>query len=241
MNRQPKIAILRWEEGLVPEGLLQLETLTGNSTNQKSYPFPVRLIHVPGACVETVITHPSEELLNEMVVICKELRDKEGIRAISTSCGFNAIFQQRLAEATNIPIFSSALLQIPFVQNMIGKNRTVAVLTANKSALTKEHFYACGITDEMHVEVFGLEDAKEWSKIFEKPNEKFDIEKVEQEIVDTAQRAISKNGTIGAFVLECTDLPPFAAKISEATKLPVFDFVTMIGQVALALGEMRMY
>ena len=66
MNRQPKIAILRWEEGLVPEGLMQLEALPGNSTNRNSYPFPVRLVHVPGACVETVITHPSEKLLEDM-------------------------------------------------------------------------------------------------------------------------------------------------------------------------------
>lgn len=49
MERKPKIAILRWEEGLVPQGLMQLEELPGNSTNPKSYPFPVRMIHVPGA------------------------------------------------------------------------------------------------------------------------------------------------------------------------------------------------
>ena len=75
MNRQPKIAILRWEEGLVPEGLMQLEALPGNSTNRNSYPFPVRLVHVPGACVETVITHPSEKLLEDMITICKKLQD----------------------------------------------------------------------------------------------------------------------------------------------------------------------
>lgn len=34
MERKPKIAILRWEEGLVPQGLMQLEELPGNSTIQ---------------------------------------------------------------------------------------------------------------------------------------------------------------------------------------------------------------
>lgn len=241
MERKPKIAILRWEEGLVPEGLMQLEALPGNSTNRKSYPFPVRLIHVPGACVETVITHPSEELLARMIDICKKLRDEEGIRAISTSCGFNAIFQQRLAEETKMPIFSSSLLQVPFVQNMIGKSRTVAVLTANKGSLTKEHFHACGITDEMNVEVIGLENAKEWSKIFDKPDESFDMETVEKEIVSAAVDAVKANPSIGAFVLECTDLPPFAKKISEATGLLVFDFVTMMCHVAMTLDEIQVY
>lgn len=241
MNRQPKIAILRWEEGLVPEGLMQLEALPGNSTNRNSYPFPVRLVHVPGACVETVITHPSEKLLEDMITICKKLQEEEGIRAIATSCGFNAIFQQKLAVATKMPIFSSALLQVPLVQNLIGRERTVAILTANKSALTREHFHACGITDDMHVEVLGLEHAQEWSKIFDRPDERFDMKKVEEEIITTSKTAVLKNASIGAFVLECTDLPPFAAKISKVTGLPVFDFVTMVGHVAIALGEIRMY
>ena len=38
-----KIAILRWESGHVPQGLMQLEQLPGNSTNLASYPFPVKL------------------------------------------------------------------------------------------------------------------------------------------------------------------------------------------------------
>ncbi len=94
MERKPKIAILRWEEGLVPQGLMQLEELPGNSTNPKSYPFPVRMIHVPGACVETVNTHPSQELLENMISICKKLRDEEGI-----SRDFNELRLQRCFSA----------------------------------------------------------------------------------------------------------------------------------------------
>ena len=32
-NNKPKIAILRWEKGMVPKGLIQLEALPGKSTN----------------------------------------------------------------------------------------------------------------------------------------------------------------------------------------------------------------
>ena len=55
MQHEPKIAILRWEVGHVPEGLMQLETMPGNSTNLDSYPFPVKLVEVPGANANTVI------------------------------------------------------------------------------------------------------------------------------------------------------------------------------------------
>ncbi len=241
MEKKPKIAILRWEAGHVPEGLMQLETMPGNSTNLKSYPFPVKLVHVEGANVETIITHPSKEVLARMIKIAKTLAAEDGIQAISTSCGFNAIFQKELAEALDIPVFTSALLMVPFVQNMIGKDKTVGVITANKSALTKEHFHACGITDDMHVEVMGLENAKEWSKIFDRPDEKFDIEAVSKEIMGVAENGVAQHPEIGAIVLECTDLPPYAERIREAVNLPVFDYSSMMGFVAIALGEMKLY
>lgn len=241
MEKKAKIAILRWEQGLVPEGLMQLEAMPGNSTNPETFPFPVKLVEVPGACVETVITHPSQQLLADMIEISKGLVEKDGIKAISTSCGFNAIFQKALADALDVPVLTSSLLQVPFVQNLIGREKTVAVITANKESLTKEHFEACGITEDIHVKVFGLEDAKEWSKIFDSPDQRFDVDAVEQEILHTAEEAVKQEPSIGAIVLECTDLPPFAKKISETVGLPVFDFVSMLGYAAIALDEVNMY
>lgn len=240
MKEQAKIAILRWEQGLVPKGLMQLEAMPGNSTNPHTFPFPVRLVEVPGACVETVITHPSPKLLSDMIEIGKRLA-QDGISAITTSCGFNAVFQKELAEALTIPVFTSSLLQVPFVQNVIGREKNVAVITANKGSLTEQHMSACGITQRENVTVFGLEEAKEWSKIFEQPEEGFDVAAVEAEILQTALRAVKEIPSIGAFVLECTDLPPFSKKIAEATGLPVFDFVSMIGYAAVAMKILPMY
>jgi hypothetical protein len=39
------------------------------------------------------------------------------------------------------------------------------------------------------------------------------------------------------FVLEYTDLPPFAQTIREGTGCPVFDIVTMTNYVYHAIGE----
>lgn len=237
---ETRISILKWEEGLVPMGLMQLESLTGNSTNPDSYIFPVKFVQVPGACTETIIKNPSQEVLKRMIEIGKNL-EKEGIKAIATSCGFNAIFQQELANALSIPVFSSALLQVPFVQNLVGTKNGVAVITANKASLTKAHMQACGITDDMNVYVYGLEDAREWGKIFDEPDEAIDMEIVEHEIIDTAKKALSDHANIKAIVLECTDLPPFAQKIREVTGLPVFDFNTMANYVALGIGNISLY
>ena len=116
-----KIAILRWESGHVPQGLMQLEQLPGNSTNLASYPFPVKLVEVKGANTDTVILHPSQKLLEDMIQLAKEL-EKEGVRAITTSCGFNAIFQEALANAVDIPVFTSSLLQVPFAQALVSRS-----------------------------------------------------------------------------------------------------------------------
>lgn len=237
---QPKIAILRWETGHVPEGLMQLETMAGNSTNPASYPFPVKLVEVKGANADTVILHPSQEVLQRMISLVKDMQ-KEGIQAVTTSCGFNAIFQKALAEAVDIPVFTSSLLQVPFVQMIIGKQRAVGIVTANKGSLTREHMEACGITSDINTVVMGLEDAKEWSKIFSQPDVKFDMEAVSQEILGTVRQGVKEHPEIGAIVLECTDLPPYAAQLREELHMPVFDINSLVGHIAISLSELKLY
>ena len=56
-----------------------------------------------------------------------------------------------------------------------------------------------------------------------------------------ARRAVAENPQIGAIVLECTDLPPFAARMREELNLPVFDINSLVGHVAMSLSELRLY
>ena len=42
-------------------------------------------------------------------------------------------------------------------------------------------------------------------------------------------------------VLECTDLPPYSARIRDELGIPVFDINTMISYVALSLNEYKMF
>mgnify|MGYP001109930509 FL=1 len=88
-----KIAILRWESGHVPQGLMQLEQLPGNSTNLASYPFPVKLVEVKGANTNTVILHPSQKLLEDMIQLAKELEKK--MRQAAAELNFEEAAQLR--------------------------------------------------------------------------------------------------------------------------------------------------
>ena len=231
----PRIAVLCWEEGLVPRGLVQLETLPGNSTNPRTYPYPVRFCRIEGATTETVLENPSEKVLRNTIEASRRLV-AEGVRVVTTSCGFNAIFQNELSASVGAAVYTSSLLQVPLVRRTLGYDKKIAVVTARKSALRDEHLRAVGIEPDMNVEIFGLESCAEWNKIFAAPDEEVDLAQIEREVVGTAKRAAEEHPDIGAFVLECTDLPPFSAAIRRETGLPVHDFTTMVGLAASACG-----
>lgn len=230
------IGILCWEAGQVPRGLVQLESLKGNSTNPDSYDYPVRFCRVKGANIETILENPDRKVLARMIEAARAMV-AEGARAITTSCGFNAIFQEELADALDVPVFTSSLLQVPFVVRTLGRGGEIGVITAKKAALREDHFRAVGITSEIPVKIFGMEECPEFNKIFVAPDEDVDLNVIREEVVGTALRAIEENPKIGAFVLECTDLPPFAREIRKATGRPVFDFITLVDYVDQALRD----
>jgi hypothetical protein len=120
------------------------------------------------------------------------------------------------------------------VQNMLARQRPVGVITAKKSALTEKHLQRVGITDFNSIHVEGLEACAEWNKIFSSPAEEINIATVENDIIRLA-RSMTKRADIGAFILECTDLPPFADAIRKATGRPVFDIVTLTNYVYQAV------
>ncbi len=234
-SKTPLIGILCWEEGCVPRGLVQLEKLPGNSTNPETFEFPLKYCRIKGANIHTIIEKPCQNVLQTMIGEARKMTE-QGIRAITTSCGFNAVFQRELADSVNVPVFTSSLMQIPLVRNMIGGQQSVGVITAKKSALTEKHLGSVGIENQLSIYIEGLEACAEWDKIFSSPNEDIDISMVENDVVNVAC-SMMKMADIGAFILECTDLPPFANSIRKVTGCPVFDFVTLTNSVYQAISK----
>ena len=154
----------------------------------------------------------------------------QGVKAIITSCGFNAIFQKELAAALQVPVYTSALLQIPLIRASLGAKKLL-VITASKPDLKIEHFHAAGVMDMRGIEVYGMEEMPEWSTISRFPDQPLSIEKIEDEVVSRAKAAQQEHPSIGAILLECTDLPPFAAAVRKAARTQVFDLLTMVALI----------
>lgn len=222
-----KIGILCWEAGQVPRGLQQLEALVGNSTNSASYDYAVRFQRVLGANVHTILEKPDHAVLATMIADARMMAS-QGIKAISTSCGFNAIFQRELAQHACVPVFTSSLLQVPFARQIHGIQSEICIITANAKALGPEHLKSVGISDLAGLHIIGLEQCSEWNKIFCRPDAEIDLDIIEQEVLGAARRAVEAHPAIRAFVLECTDLPPYSEAIRHQSGLPVFDFITMM-------------
>ncbi|MCP4200130.1 MAG: aspartate/glutamate racemase family protein [Proteobacteria bacterium] len=206
----------------------------GHIKHAPSFDFPILYRTIPGATVERILHRPDDSLCEQVCKIAREL-ESEGVRAITGSCGFLALFQQALNAAVNVPVYSSSLIQIPMVHHMLPDNKCIGVLTADKSCLTEQHLKAVGV-ENIPVVIEGLEDSIEFREvILEAKRDDMDVSMVEAEVIAAARRLLSANPNLGALVLECTDLPPYAHAIQHATGLPVFDLTTLTNMVYQAV------
>lgn len=218
-------------------GIIMLDTvfprIPGDIGNASTFSFPVKYKIVQGASLQRVVKEADPQLLQPFIETAQSL-EKEGVKAIATSCGFLAIFHQELANAVKIPVISSSLLQVHMANAIINKGQKVGVLTARAQSLTERHFRGVGIQD-IPVVVQGMEEAEEFTAVFIEGKNTLDPDKVREEIVQAALKLLKIHPEIGALVLECTNMPPYAKAIQDALRIPVFDVVTMIKYVYSAL------
>jgi Asp/Glu/hydantoin racemase len=214
-------------------GILMLDTkfprIPGDIGNALTFDFPVKYKKVKGATSQRVVREADPSLIAPFIEAAREL-EEEGVSAITTSCGFLAIFHEYLADAVSIPVFTSSLLQVPIVFRMLKKGQKVGIMTASKPHLTELHFKGAGIKD-IPLVIYGMEEQEEFPAVFLDQKETLDIEKAESEMVQVATKMVSENPDVGAIVFECTNMPPFRKAVQQAVNLPVFDIVTLMNYV----------
>lgn len=210
----------------------------GNVGNATTYNYPVRYREVRGASIERLLNERDPSLIQPFIDAAQEL-EREGVRAITGACGFMALFQRQVAGAVNIPVFLSSLMQAPFIFHTLPPGRQIGIITANKNCLTQEHFDSVGITKEMPLVVYGMEEQDEFRTAVLEEKGSLDSSLIEKEVTGVAKRMIEENPKISAVLLECSDLPPYAAAVQQAVDLPVYDFITMIDYVNATFRRKR--
>jgi Asp/Glu/hydantoin racemase len=214
----------------VPLGILMLEArfprIPGDMGNATTWPFPVLYHVVRGASPEKVVLHAARGLLPDFIAGSKELVHL-GAEAITTNCGFLSLYQRELAAAAGVPVATSSLMQVPWVQATLPPGRRVGVVTISAAALSPEHLAAAGVP--LDTPIAGTENGRELFRVLVKAEtDDMDIAAAERDVVDAGKALVARHPDVGAIVLECTNMPPYAAAVQAATAVPVYDIYSMI-------------
>lgn len=213
-----------------PLGILMLKArfprIPGDMGNATTWPFPVLYRIVEGATPESVVLKGAAGLLPSFLEAAAELV-YHGAEAITTNCGFLSLFQRELAAHVKVPVATSSLLQVPWVQATLPPGKRVGVVTVSGSSLTPKHLEAAGVP--LDTPFIGTEKGREFFRVLilgEKDD--MDVAKAQQDIIDAGQSLVAAHPDIGAIVLECTNMPPYAHALQEALGMPVYDVYSMI-------------
>ena len=210
-------------------GILMLETrfprIPGDMGNAETWPFPVLYKVVPGASPRRVVCERAEGLLNEFLAAADELV-RLGADGITTTCGFLSLYQQEIAAHVGVPVATSSLMQIPFIERVLPPGKRVGVLTVSAANLTEEHLRAAGA--DPATPVVGTDDGSEFSRVMINDEERLDVAAAERDILAAGDGLVASHNGIGAVLLECTNMVPYARALSQRLRLPVFSIYTFV-------------
>ena len=213
-----------------PIGILMLEThferVHGDLGHAPTWPFPVLYRVVRGASAQRVVMEPVADLLPAFVNAARELV-QQGAAAIATSCGFLALFQRDLAAAVRVPVATSALLQVAPVQALLPPGQRVGVITIHAATLTHAHLQAVGAPTD--TPVVGVEPGGELFRVLVRAEKnELDRRRAEHDVLAAGRALRAQHPDVGAIVLECTNMPPYAAALQAALGVPVYDVYSLI-------------
>ena len=210
-------------------GILMLEAqfprIPGDMGNALTWPFPVHYKVVRDASPDRVVRNGANGLYESFLDAARELVE-DGVDGITTNCGFLALFQDELSSALKVPVATSSLMQVPMVERLLPPGKRAGILTISAASLTSEHLEKSGCA--LDTPIAGTPEDGEFSTSILDNSLQMDVEKAREENVAAAIKFATIHPEIGAIVLECTNMVPYAADIRQATGLPVFSIYNFI-------------
>lgn len=220
----------------------------GDLRNASAFPYPIQYEMVDGIDIKALVWHEDKSPCLEPILRAAQKLEKMGCRAIAAECGYFAYFQKEVAGNVDVPVFMSSLLQVPFIQQAIGPKKDVGIVCYQKQFLTEVHLQNVGIQPDSNYIIAGASDEYacteldmfwNWEVRPELPEASY--AKQEEQMVRTCVEFCKKNPSIGAIMLECTGMQPFARAIQRAVDLPVFSWGTIMDYAYSAVAHRDYY
>ncbi|WP_236042545.1 aspartate/glutamate racemase family protein [Roseibium aggregatum] len=199
--------------------------IPGDMGNALTWPFPVLYKVVRDATPDRVVRNKASGLLDTFIGAARELV-ADGVDGITTNCGFLALFQDELAEAVPVPVLTSSLMQVAMVNRTLAGGKRAGVLTISGSTLTPLHLEKAGVPEGTPLGT--TEGGCEFTRVILDNELELDVELARRDNVEAALRLQADNSDLGAIVLECTNMIPYAADIRRATGLPVYSIENFV-------------
>ena len=204
-------------------GVVMLDTkfprLTGDVGHPEAFGVPTSLRTVRGAWPDKVVQSAAglrgARVVPAFVFVVRAM-ERDGAKAITTSCGFLVLLQKELQAAVKVPVITSSLMQLP---GLLATHPKVGVLTISASKLGLEHLRAAGVPKDRlkDVVVQGVDPEGEFATAILGNREVMDIEKAGADVLAAALALKQREPSLEAVVLECTNMPPYRDAIETAT------------------------
>jgi hypothetical protein len=214
-------------------GLLMLDTafprVPGDVGHVASWQMPLLVATVTGASPQRVVQQGDPALLQPFIDAARDLVAR-GATAITTSCGFLVQVQSALQAALPVPVWTSSLLLLPTLERP-------GVVTVDAASLAPLHLLAAGADATIPIE--GLEPGCSLQNTLLQNQLVLDARAAEADVVAAALRLVQRHPEVAHLVLECTNMPPYAAAVQAATGRPVHHLVSMVHARWAALRPAR--
>ncbi len=217
-------------------GILMLETrfprIPGDIGNAFTWPFPVHYRVVDGATPDRIVLQDARAMRDAFINEGRALV-RMGCDGIVTNCGFLSVLQNDLKAELEVPVASSALMQVPMIAQTLPPGQRVGVLTIAKDSLTPDHLYCAGVPPD--TPIMGTDGGRCFSQAILTDQPEIDFEACRLDMLEAAQALVREYEGIGAIVLECTNMIPYARDIRRMTGLPVYSIYTLVTWFQAAL------
>ncbi len=221
-------------------GILMLEArfprILGDMGNAASWEFPVLYKVVRDASPDRVVRKGGEGTLDAFIDGAREL-EANGADGITTNCGFLSLFQQELAQAVAVPVLSSSLMQVRAVNAILAPGKRAGILTISQSTLTEAHLAAANVPEG--TPIGSTEGGGHFTEAILGDAPALDPVAAEADNVEAARKLARDNPELGAIILECTNMTPYAHAIRGATGLPVFSMLGFVSWFQSSLAPPR--
>jgi len=210
-------------------GILMLQArfprIPGDMGNAETWPFPVLYRIVRGASPRRVVHERAHGLLDAFLDAARELVSV-GADGITTNCGFLSLYQRDLAAHVGVPVATSSLMQAPMIQATLPPGKQVGILTISAASLTREHLVEAGVP--VGTPVVGTDGGAEFTRAILDDEPTLDVAAAERDILAAGTELLARHPSVGAVLLECTNMAPYARVLAEHLLLPVFDIVSFM-------------